>query len=317
MSDPLAEEAIDWFARMHSDRRTRADEDRFSHWLRQSERHAGAYAQVERIYRAAGPQMTPRPLQAVRSERRSQVSRWFAAAAVAAVCVGVYFFLDYRGPVAEGSFVTAAGDQRELRLSDGSTITLNTRSEVSVDIGRDYRLVRLSQGEARFTVAKDAARPFIVDTGAARVRAIGTAFDVRVTDTQLAVTLVEGRVEVAPRAADPAQPHQAVILHAGQQLALDLTSGKQQVRQVSLERANAWLRRQLIFDALPLSEAVEEANRYLSRPVVIEDPSLATMRISGVVRAGSTESFVGSLESSFPVQAMETSAGTVLIRSPD
>lgn len=318
MSDAIETEAIAWFARMQSDVRTRADEDRFAQWLKQDRRHEIAYGRIASVWREAGPEINPRPLPGER-HKPPQNSRTFGRVAFAAVlvamAVGVGFFLSLgQNRVNQGSFVTAAGAQRKIDLGDGSTVTLNTRSEISVDLSRDYRIVRLIRGEARFNVAKDAARPFIVDTGLARVRALGTTFDVRITDAQVAVTLLEGRVEVAPTAKGAAPPLEPVILRPGQRLALEISTGEHQVRDVPPGRVNAWLDRQLIFEEALLGEVVTEANRYLPNPVVIGDPSLESIHVSGVIRAGSLDSLVGSLEASFPIQARETPDGAVLVR---
>src|SRR5690606_23906810 len=162
----------------------------------------------------------------------------------------------------------------------------------------------------------DPARPFVVDAGAAQVRAIGTAFDVRVSDERVAVTLVEGSVEVTPTSEAIDAPAPA-ILTAGQQISFDLASREHRLQSVDLERVSAWTRQQLVFDSVPLPAAVEEANRYLETPITVEDPSLAEIRVSGVVRAGNLESFVGSLESSFPVQSIERAGRIVLVRRSD
>lgn len=318
MSDAIETEAIAWFARMHSDVRTRADEDRFEQWLKQDSRHELAYARIASLWRKAGPEINPRSL-AGDEPTAPRISPKFkrmalAAMLVATVAGAVLLLALHKGLVTEGSFVTAAGAQRQIDLSDGSTITLNTRSEVSVDLAGNYRIVRLIRGEARFNVAKDAARPFIVDTGSARVRALGTSFDVRVSDAQLAVTLLEGRVEVAstPRGAVP--PIEPVVLQPGQQLALELSTGEHKVQGITRERANAWLAHQLVFEAASLVDVVTEANRYLPNPVVIGDASLEEVQVSGVIRAGSLDSLVGSLEASFPIEVRQTPDGPVLIR---
>ncbi len=324
--DPIAEQAIAWFARVQSDRRTSADEDRFGHWLQQDPRHRAAYAQVEKLWRAAGPQITPRPLSASppgeaaeslrepRAGPRMRMSRVLAAAAaLTAITVGIAIFLQHRGLVSAGSYATATGVQQTLELSDGSSVTLNTQSEISVDIGKAARTVQLIRGEARFNVARDATRPFVVATGNARIRALGTAFDVRVLPDRIAVTLLEGRVAVATApAAGIAKAAAPTILAPGQQLAVE-ANGDQQLRQVDLDRANAWVHRQLIFDAVPLPEAVAEANRYLQKPITVEGAALAQIKVSGAVRAGSLESFIGSLESAFPVRSVEGPNGPVLV----
>jgi transmembrane sensor len=317
-SDATTEEAIAWFVRTHSDQRTLADEDRFAQWLKQDPRHAQAYARIEKVWRTAGPEITPRALPGEYDAQPDGTKPWRArrwaitglAAALAAMAVGTGYLLNERDRISAGTFATEAGTQRELRLADGSRITLNTRSEVSVDLGEHLRAIRLTRGEARFQVAKDASRPFVVDAGAARVRAVGTQFDVRRSDARVAVTLIEGRVEVTPTLESIKIPEPA-LLTAGQQLSLEIDSGQRRVETVNLVRANAWIHQQLIFDSVPLPAAVEEANRYLQTPIAIDDPTLADIRVSGVVRAGNVESFVGTLEASFPVEAVERPDGQV------
>jgi transmembrane sensor len=322
----ITEEAIAWFVRTHSDQRTLADEDRFAQWLKQDPRHAEAYTQIERVWRATGPEITPRVLPGELDARQGATTwakrAWWVtsvAAALAAVAIGTTHVVnEQRARITSGTFATEAGAQRELKLADGSTITLNTRSEVSVDLGEHHRSIRLARGEARFEVAKDASRPFIVDAGAARVRAVGTQFDVRRSDARVAVTLVEGRIEVTPQLASIKVPEPA-MLTAGQQVSYEIDSGERRVATVNLERASAWIHQQLIFDSVPLTAAVEEANRYLTVPIAIDDPTLANIQVSGVVRAGNVESFVGSVESSFPVRAVWRPDGQVALtrRSSD
>jgi transmembrane sensor len=324
--DAITEEAIAWFVRTHSDQRTLADEDRFAQWLKQDPRHARVYARIEEVWRSAGPEITPRALVSdvdvsPNDGRRARRAAWALtgiAAALGMLAVGAMYLHNVGGGrLSEGTYATPAGAQRELKLADGSTIRLNTRSEISVGLGEHERSVRLVRGEARFEVAKDATRPFIVDAGAARVRAIGTAFDVRVSDTRVAVTLVEGRVEVTPTGASIKLAAPA-LLSAGEKLSVDVSSGERRIESVNLERASAWLQQQLIFDSVPLHAAVDEANRYLPLPITIEDPTLADIRISGVVRAGNVASFVGSLESSFPVEAIARDGGRIaLVRRSD
>lgn len=318
--DAITEEAIAWFVRTHSDQRTLADEDRFAQWLKQDPRHAEAYTRIEKLWRAAGPEITPRVLPGeidarVHDTKRARRNWWITsiAATLATVAIGGTYILSvHRSYITSGTFATEAGGQRELKLVDGSIITLNTRSEVSVDLAEHQRSIHLSRGEARFQVAKDASRPFIVDAGAARVRAVGTQFDVRRSDGRVAVTLVEGKVEVTPTLNTIETPKPA-LLTAGQQLSLELDTGERRVEAVNLERASAWIHQQLIFDSVPLTVAVEEANRYLSVPIVIDDPALADIRVSGVVRAGNVESLVGTLEESFPVQSVVHADGQIVL----
>lgn len=319
-NDPLDEEAVAWFVRMQSDQRTVTDEDRFAQWFKHDERHRQAYMNVESIWRAAAAEIGPRELKgesrasrpALPERRRTWRSVVGVAAVLTVVTVGGYFGLQLREQISTGVYSTAVGEQRELKLADGSTITLNTRSAVSVDISGEHRSIRLTQGEARFQVAKDHSRPFIVDAGDARVRAVGTAFDVKVSRERVAVTLVEGVVEVTP-IIQPASMRTPSVLTAGQVLSIEHGSGKQLIESVAVERASAWLGRQLVFDSTPLVDAVTEANRYLPQPIVIEDLSLMRMAVSGVIRAGNVDNFIAALESSFPVKAIKRADGQVAL----
>lgn len=319
-TDTVNEEAIAWFVRTHSDQRTLSDEDRFAQWLKQDARHAEAYARVEKAWRAAGPDITARPLVGEQRWGKSQRpwTRWRTslAAAVVLLALSVYLVSDMGG-IRAGTFATSSGQQRTLTLADGSVITLNTRSEVTVKLAPHLRLVRLTRGEARFQVAKDATRPFIVDADSTQVRAVGTVFDVRVSERHIAVTLVEGKVQItsAPLLGKVPAP---TLLTAGERFSLDTVGGAHRVETVNLARASAWIDRQLIFDATPLAVAVDEANRYLPAPLTIDDPSVRDIRVSGVVRAGNVASFVATLEASFPVRAVRHADGSLgLVRRTD
>ena len=96
-------------------------------------------------------------------------------------------------------FTTQIGEQRLEQLPDGSSVQLNTASEVEIDFSSGKRKVRLLQGEAHFTVAHDKSRPFEVFAGNGMVRAVGTAFSVYLKDKDVEVTVTEGRVDIAPR----------------------------------------------------------------------------------------------------------------------
>src|SRR3546814_5104405 len=66
-----------------------------------------------------------------------------------------------------------------LPISDGSIATVNTASRIAVALEPERRHITLEEGEAWFQVAHDAHRPFVVDVGSVRIRAVGTAFSVR------------------------------------------------------------------------------------------------------------------------------------------
>jgi transmembrane sensor len=125
---------------------------------------------------------------------------WLAsAAAVVATAIGASLFL----PSFVGrTYETAVGEQRTLTLDDGSVLHLNTHSRVRVRLSHAVRQIDLLEGEAMFEVEHDAKRPFLVSTGSATVRAVGTQFNVyRHPDASTTVAVIEGVVQIT------ANPH--------------------------------------------------------------------------------------------------------------
>lgn len=277
---------------------------------------------VQALLREVAPNVVPLPYAARASEvgesaqpepqvakeavtSRSRISRARVAslaAAVAAMGVGLFLF----GPelierLRTETYTTGIGEQRRIMLPDGSAIELNTRSEVDVLYSDAARDVMLRRGEALFSVSKDAARPFRVHSDTAVVRAVGTQFNVYRRADETIVTVLEGRVAIERSAGETEASSISNV--ALEQVSVELTAGDvaqipvQPDAQVvaakaSTERAVAWRQRRLIFDDAPLAEVVAEFNRYNAQQIVIENPTIAGERISGVFDADSPEALV-------------------------
>jgi transmembrane sensor len=203
--------------------------------------------------------------------------RWRPAALAASVFalalgVGGYVWI---GQVRAPGYSTSIGEQRSLELADGTTVALNSRSKIRVRFTAGERDVDLLQGQALFRVAKDTARPFIVSSGTTHVRAIGTEFDVYRKSGGTVVTVVEGRVAIAPDRAD------SVLASAGEQFTVT-QQHIQKDEHPSIAGATAWTQRQIIFESATLSAVAEEFNRYNQRQLVLGDPGIDTFHISGV-----------------------------------
>jgi transmembrane sensor len=204
------------------------------------------------------------------------------------------------------TYGTQVGERRSIRLLDGSTIELNSRSRVRIDFSQASRTVQLLEGQALFHVANDPSRPFVVNSEGTSVRAVGTQFDVYKKGSGTIVTVVEGVVSVAkgervaasgehtPIAAQSARPpsppnhrttdrtlQAAIMLSAGQQLTVSERVAPEPVR-VNVAAATAWTQRQLVLDSAPLKEVAEEFNRYSERRLVVEDAGEKELRLSGV-----------------------------------
>ncbi|HZO52740.1 MAG TPA: FecR domain-containing protein [Bryobacteraceae bacterium] len=138
-----------------------------------------------------------------RTPRRRLVS---AAAVLAMVVLGSTAMLLWQLG-RETVYATAVGERRILKLEDGSSVELNSRSRIRVRFAQTQRDVELLEGQVLFHVAKDPHRPFIVHSDSVRVRAVGTQFDVKRKSAGTTVTVVEGRVAVYQEgAAGSAEP---------------------------------------------------------------------------------------------------------------
>jgi transmembrane sensor len=191
---------------------------------------------------------------------------------------------------------TVIGEQRLLNLEDGTRVELNTDSHLVVKYDHDARTVILQSGEAYFQVAHE-LRPFIVIAGEREILALGTAFTVRHDDTAedpLTVTLIEGRVEVAP--VNPSNPASGTpdperkTLSPGERLRVRKHHAPT-LDSPSMEKVTGWMRGQIIFDHTPLREAAAEFNRYSSLKITVSSPEIATIPVGGIFRISDSKSF--------------------------
>ncbi len=246
------------------------------------------------------------------------------AAASAALAFGLWVLWTYL-PGAD-SFATGVGEQRVVRLQDGSLLHLNTRSRVDVQFSGQSRELRLVRGEALFTVARDALRPFRVLTSNAVVQAIGTQFNVYERGDQTKVAVIEGQVRVTTRPDDrPAVPSVSeaggsgselptadgdtaapALLAVGEQA--DITRSrivKSTIPDVST--AVAWRQRRLVFRAVPLVEVAQEFNRYNELQIRIESGALGQRLIWGVFLADEPQMLIKFLaqDDSLEIQSVK------------
>jgi transmembrane sensor len=300
-------QAAAWVARLHGPNRTQEVEAGLRRWLAESAEHAAAFELLtdtwEKSARLNRRPMEHTPRRGLAGFTISVSKAALAAAVVAAITViGTVLYLR------TDAVVTAVGEQRTLALEDGTRMYLNTNTRAVVRYTPEQREIELQQGEALFEVAKNPRWPFIVRSGDRQVRALGTVFLVRREDRNLAVTLMEGKVAVSSvnaRAADaparatervepPASAGEVVMLAPGQRLTF-ATSEPATIDRPRLDRVTAWQRGQVAFDDTPLVDAVKEMNRYSVARLIIEDPSVAHIRISGIFRAGDSANFAGAL----------------------
>lgn len=253
------------------------------------------------------PALQARPRVANHFWRRA---RWAAAAAIVAVVIALGFRAHHGAEVYE----TSVGEQRTVPLPDGSVLYLNTASRARLHFSQQSREIALLSGEALFTVARDAARPFRVITGSAVVQAVGTQFNVRQSAQGTRVSVLEGRVKITHRTraqptgsagggASASRPGTGQAATAGADL---LGAGEEAtvvddgdiVRHASgdVARAVAWRERRVVFRAERLENVVAELNRYGTRRFRVIGDRARSMRLTATFDVDSPESLVSFLQ---------------------
>lgn len=316
-------EAAHWAVRMRSGDVGAEENSRFESWLGENSENSHEYDKLSFLDEAAfafadlpeARAMLASDLEdyAPPNEKRwwqriptSLISSKWAAAAVAAGVVLMVTIVNIPQPVPpsmatiELSVQTETGGYSKHNLPDGSTIDLNTRTQLQVLMDGDRRQVIMDRGEAFFSVAHDAERPFVVNTSDGTITVLGTRFNVRQEAERMIVSVIEGRVEVVPTA--PRAP--ATTLVRGEQLFLDRGTDSSVERRTDFERITAWRQQKLMFDGASLIDAVQEINRYIDGGIEIADPGLEGVRISGVFRAGDSEGFISALDNLVGVNAV-------------
>jgi len=296
--------AADWLARLQNEDLSPAQRAEFDCWMDADPANAVAYARAEFAWEHAKRlQAAPPPQVAI--SRFASRPQWAAAAGIVVALIGIaawYFAWQ------SNAYTTDIGERRSVALADGSQINLNTASRIEVDLSDEQRVVHLVRGEGLFKVAHDAQRPFIVMAGDTAVRAVGTAFNVRVRGQQLVeVTVTEGVVAVGDQriAADS-----VVVVAAGEVNRVALAKD-------ALQRRVAWREGVIELKGETLAQAVEEFNRYRKRKLVIADPSIASIRVGGRFETDEADKFLNAVTAGFPVRVVEGEDEQVfLLRRP-
>ena len=230
-----------------------------------------------------------------------------AVALVVSCTVGILWYLNgIRGTTYESKI----GAITNVLLADGTTAVLDSDSRMTVSLRARERHVELERGAIYLSVAKDPARPFVVDVGASRLTDEGTQFSVRRESGELAVVVTDGKVHLeTPGSTSAAQAH----IEAGSQARTAGTSVE--VRSLSaleIQEVLSWRTGRLVFHDTSLPDAVAEFNRYSERKMVIQSRSLVDIRIGGSFRTSDIEGFLSILKAGFPVQVDETSTQITL-----
>lgn len=248
-----------------------------------------------------------------RSALRSQAGvKIGAVAAGVAIVAGVLLSLrDAPLPAVQPVFESAGTNRSEV-LPDGSTLVLAPRTRVVVNFDGHTRHLALSGGEAYFNVRQHPTQPFIVHAGSVGVTAIGTAFDVRLEQARIVVTVQEGTVALDSAAANAAGAVRWQVT-AGHRISYDLQSRDAEVTAVDAEQALDWREGRLQYSDQPLGDVVEDVSRYTARAITVRDARLSGLRFTGTVFVNGIDDWLGALESTFHVSAVPEADGSVTL----
>lgn len=320
----IDQQAADWFVRL--DDRTRSlsarEQARWLAWLQRSPRHLESFMSVAELYDRLegidrdshfdvvqwlqqrrgetldiGTRFTPRPPNAARpawqSALRSRITAIAACVSLVTVAAVSWWALS-----TTERYRTELGEQRTVQLTDGSTIQLNTQSTVRVSLGEHSRVIEL-EGEATFTVAHDATRPFLVKTHDATTQAVGTKFNVYQENGRTRVAVVEGVVVVTPliAAAVPVEPQLARSLTIVAGDVVEAAAGRvERADGADAAAAISWQQHRLIFKDTALAEIARQFNRYNSVRIDVAPVPGANIQLSGTFDAKQPETLIRYLQ---------------------
>jgi transmembrane sensor len=303
----IEDEAIEWLIRMRGPDAASL-RGRFEQWLMQSAEHRRAYEWATRhfanaeILKASGRHGSG-------TQRRTPVRHWLTAGAALAAAASLLLVMvsnpfgrgDVRtAPVAleqASPLVTRRGEIRTFRLADGSSVTLDTDSELAFAMDASARRLDLARGKARFTVAHD-ARPFVVTAGAGKITASAATFDVGYDEgRQVMVSLIGGQADL--QSAVYMAPTRQVF--AGQRFAYRASDFMAVPISEHLRSVNdrSWPSGWVEYRAVPLDVLIAQANRYADRPVILDGSAIGALVATGRFRLTDTDAFANRLAEVF------------------
>lgn len=312
------DEAISWLIE-REDGFSPAREGEFSLWLRADPRHAASLSRLEQAHdllqklpdyrveinttfgRAAPVVLFPGG-EAKAAQRRG-VARWprvlIWGGVAAALAIGVFTVRRTLQPAPVIAYATTTAGYERARLDDGTTLELNEATALKVRFTVAERRVQIESGEAHFAVAHDEARPFIVSAGAVSMRAVGTAFNVRLTADAVELIVIEGKVQVGKGSADNFSAAGAAMVVAGERIQIPNEAPSPPIEKLPpsvLRESLAWQSPLADFVEAPLASVILRFNARSRTQLKLADEELAGRLVGGAFALDEAEAFVRLLE---------------------
>lgn len=324
------EEASRWVARLDRGL-TPGEQEDLRAWRQASPANARALRQLSELWGSMNvmkalatmfpdsPQEEPAALVTARKSGRPAAAAVAAGIVLVVALAGSASWYLLRPPdsaaantrAAAMTYATAVGEQRNIPLEDGSSLAINTASQVDVEaFDTSARELRLVRGEALFTVAHDPARPFRVRVGERTVEALGTAFDVRLhAGGAVDVIVTEGRVRLLAGTTATGE------LHRGQAMRIE-SDGSTRIATLAdqaLATRLAWRQGMIVFEQQPLADALEEFSRYTTVRLVVADAATGQRPVGGTIPAGDVASLLEALRINLGLTSVRAADGSIRI----
>jgi transmembrane sensor len=257
-----------------------------------------------------------------------RVNRLAIAACLAMIALIVSILWPQHAPVSqlgEFSYKTAPGQRQVVQLPEGSAVTLDADSVLSVQLSAARRSLKLTRGEAYFRVAKDPHRPFVVSAGSAQVTAVGTAFNVHLSDDRTVVAVTEGKVDfvVTPKSAAAAQadasrplPTQALLatqVAAGQAVSYRDNGSLQPLPAKQAPLATAWLEGRREYRNEPLRYVLADVDRYTGQRMELASDAAGDLSFTGTLNLKNSEAWLRGLSVALPVTITQKEDGVLSV----
>ena len=316
--------AADWFAQVRAGAIDPAGEPSWLQWI-EDEGHQKSYENCDLAWELSAelrntPTLTallveadllvaqPRAARAA-ARPNWRVTSWQLGLAASVIALGAFGWLFFSRPT-KSDYSTAVGEQRTVMLADGSSVVLNTDSLMRVELSRHLRHIELVRGEALFNVSHDPTRPFAVHALQGVTTAVGTQFDVEITRSGAAVSVLEGTVTVGGGGTAASVP--VVAVSAGSGVGYTPAGAVSDLRPAEVNRIQGWRTQRMVFNDIPLETALAEYNRYTHTPIVLSNPALGSRHVNGVFHIGDEAAFLSAMEQGLHLKATKDDAQTVL-----
>lgn len=278
----LQDQALDWFTRFQSGTVSDAERTEFTQWYAKSDKHAGCYDKVESLWESPALDIAAQRVEQKKSTLKPMMQQAekitaFSWKPIWAIAASLFLFAIIGPNIINAHFnadiVTATGEQKLLKLDDGTQLTLNTESAVDIALSEQFRDVTLLDGEIYLDVTKDASRPFRVHVDDVLVKVLGTRFSVQRKKDSIVVSGHSGQIAVSTQNGEP------MIITVGERIVVK--AGELFSDKINPNQAFSWANNRFTFDDQPLGDVLAELDRYYYGKIVITNDEVAKMRISG------------------------------------